>query len=556
MADQGKSSEGANASQQYVKVMNAFAVDLISIADEKELAWYVAREVVQKMGFGDCVIYYCLEDPGTLVQVAAIGNKNPRDDVIANHLTIPIGTGVTGRVAQRQAPLLINDLNDYDFYISDVEPARSEVCVPILCHGMTLGVIDSENPDAGFFTNDHLETLQLIAALMAAKIELISKNRNMAESELRNRLIFNASLDGIITVDEEGRVLESNQAACDIFGYSNAEIIGRRAIHLFIPLSLQSNYIKRMAKIVAMGKHRFLNTRIETRARRKDGTEFPMELTITYYMVGRQKFFTGFFRDITERKLSEIARRRALMEAEKANRTKSEFLATMSHELRTPLNAIIGFSEVIQGELFGPVGSEKYKEYADDIKMSGRHLLTLVNDILDLSAIEANELKMHKQEMHFHDIMHDCSIIIGGLAKKKHIIYNEVLAEDLSPIYADPRAMAQILINLLSNAVKFTPDGGTVTVTVSEQGGQHIICVSDTGSGMDPAQLENMIKPFVRGQSNAQTAKEGSGLGLAIVKSLVHLHQGTLELKSTPGSGTSVFVAIPTAEKRKETTSN
>ena len=303
-----------------------------------------------------------------------------------------------------------------------------------------------------------------------------------------------------------------------------------------------------MPGIVNEGDHRFLNTRLETRAIRKNGEEFPMELALTYYKVGTESFFTGFFRDITERKLSELARQRALMEAEKANRTKSEFLATMTHELRTPLNAIIGFSEVIHGEFFGPVGSARYKEYADDIKMSGRHLLTLVNDILDLSAIEANELTMHKQEMHFRDIMHDCSIIIGQLAQKKQITYNEILAEELSSICADARAMSQILINLLSNAVKFTPDGGTVTVKVSEEDGNHVICVSDTGPGIDPDQLENLTKPFVRGQSNAQTAMEGSGLGLAIVNSLVNLHDGTLKFESDLGAGTSVYVTIPTAE--------
>ncbi len=535
--------------QRYVEVMNSFAVDLISLSNESELAWYVAREVVQKLGFPDCVIYYCIDDPELLEQVSAIGEKNPLGNVIVNHLKIPVGEGVTGRVAKTQSPLLFNDLSQCDFYIQDVDPAQSELCVPILCHGKVLGVIDSEHANKDYFTDAHLETLKFVASLMAAKLELIGKERDQLDSELRNRLIFNSSLDGIVTVNENGRIVESNKAAHEIFGYEEVDIVGRRAIRLFVPPKLQGRYVKHMSKMLAEKKHYLLNTRLETLARRKNGQEFPLELTIAHYRIGREKFFTGFFRDITARKQAEFARRKALADAEKANRTKSEFLATMSHELRTPLNAIIGFSEVLHGELFGPLGGDRYKEYAEDIMISGRHLLTLVNDILDLSAIEANELTMHKREMHVRNIMHDCSIIIGELAKKKHITYNEILAEDLSQVYADPRAISQILINLLSNAVKFTPDGGEVTVEVTEKDNHHIICVKDTGPGMDPQQLETLTKPFVRGQSDAQTAMEGSGLGLAIVKSLVGLHDGTLSFESAPGLGTAVYVKIPSNQE-------
>ncbi|WP_025898391.1 ATP-binding protein [Sneathiella glossodoripedis] len=543
--DQTADDNGHALEHRYVEVMNNFAVDLINIGDEQQLAWYVAKNVVQKLGFADCVVYFYSEETNLLTQIAAIGEKNPTGRVIINHLQIPIGQGVTGKVAQSGQPMLINDLTNCDFYIPDVDPACSELCVPIISEGKTLGVIDSEHPDKGFFNNTHLRTLTLVATLMAARLKLLIKERDLVESDLRNRLIFNASLDGIVTVNEKGKIVESNQAARDMLGYQQSELKGRRAISLLVPAGLQRRYRKQMKDILQRGRGRLLNTRFETWAKRKNGEEFPIEIAIANYRVAEQRFFTGFLRDITAQKQAEIARRRALHDAEKANRTKSVFLATMSHELRTPLNAIIGFSEVLRGEMFGPLGSGRYKEYVEDITISGRHLLTLVNDILDLSAIEANELTMHKQDMHFRNIMHDCSTIIGELAKKKHITYHEILAEDLSLLHADPRAVSQILINLLSNAVKFTPDSGEVTVKIYEEDNQHVICVSDTGPGMDTEQIEALTKPFVRGQSHAHTAMEGSGLGLAIVNSLVGLHDGDLQFESVKGGGTSVFVRLP-----------
>nr|WP_240969552.1 ATP-binding protein [Sneathiella limimaris] len=532
--------------------MNAFAVDLISISDEKELAWYVAREVVSKLGFKDCVVYYCMENPSELVQMAAIGVKNPIGDLIVNHLKIPVGQGVTGRVAESQKAIVIDDLANCDFYIPDVEETKSEACVPILSEGRTLGVIDSEDPELGFYTKHHVQTLTFIASLMAAKLDLLRKGRNIREGELRRRKIFSVSLDGILTVSSQGNVVEYNKSVCDIFGYDEKELFDKNAIRILIPERLQKEYYELVGAMETTSSHPLLNTRFETTGQRKSGEEFPMELAITHYKVNGQGYFTGFLRDISEMKAAEVSRRNALMEAERANKTKSEFLATMSHELRTPLNAIIGFSEVIYGEIFGPLGSARYKEYAEDIQISGKHLLNLVNDILDLSAIEANEHVLNFKTVDLSEIMHDCSIIVSDLAAKKQITYSEDVASNLKPIEADPRSLSQILINLISNAIKFTQVGGEVSVKVWEEDGQQIVCVRDNGPGLAEDQIENLTKPFVRGQIDSQTTQEGSGLGLAIVNSLVQMHAGQLEIKSKLGEGTSVFVRLPRRQPEQQ----
>ena len=537
-----------NAQERYVEIMNAFAVDLISIPDEIQLAWYVAREVVHQLGFNDCVIYYSLQNPTILTQMAAIGPKNLVGNLIVNHLEIPVGSGVTGRAAQTKEPIIIDDLKVCDFYIPDVEESRSEICVPIICHGKVLGVIDSEDPDVNRYNSGHLKTLKLIAALMAAKLELIFKSRDVAAIEDRNRRIYDASLDGIATVNNDGILLDCNRSFAATIGYSKTELVGIDVVKMLLPDRFRSDYERFKSEILEDANSSLLNKRFETTVCSKTGQEIPVEMALTHFKLEDASFVTAFVRDITERKQGERARETALMEAEKANKAKSEFLATMSHELRTPLNAIIGFSEVLYGEYFGALGSSRYKEYAEDIKISGRHLLTLVNDILDLSAIEADEMVMHKKTFEIKEVMHDCSIIVKELATKKGITYTEELPDDPRPFYADPRAISQILINLLSNAIKFTPSGGTVSIKICAKETLHRICISDTGPGMVKSDIENLTKPFVRGQLDAQTTQEGSGLGLAIVKSLVRLHGGTLNFESELGVGTQVYVELPNQE--------
>jgi len=169
----------STVNQLQLKIMSAFAADMIGITDETELAWYVARKVVSKLGFKDCVVYLCRDEPGYLRQVATIGEKNPVADVIINPLKIAVGNGVTGRVAQSRKAMIIDDLETCEFYIPDVELARSEVCVPIMCTDQVFGVIDSEDKRKNYFCQNHLEILSFVAALMAAKLELIQKNWNL-----------------------------------------------------------------------------------------------------------------------------------------------------------------------------------------------------------------------------------------------------------------------------------------------------------------------------------------------------------------------------------------
>ncbi len=239
---------------------------------------------------------------------------------------------------------------------------------------------------------------------------------------------------------------------------------------------------------------------------------------------------------------SDEARRRA----EEANLAKSRFLATMSHELRTPLNAILGFSEVMKGELFGAHAVPAYRDYSADIQASGPHLLALINEILDLSRVEAGRYELKEDAISLSAIIQDCEHLLMLRAQKRDIALTDAIEPDLPRLWADERAIRQVALNLLTNAIKFTPQGGQITIKVgwTQAGGQYF-SVRDTGTGIPEHEIPIVMSSFGRGTLAQKNADEGSGLGLPIVKGLVELHGGTFTLRSKVREGTEVIVVFP-----------
>lgn len=230
--------------------------------------------------------------------------------------------------------------------------------------------------------------------------------------------------------------------------------------------------------------------------------------------------------------------------AEEANQSKSEFLANMSHELRTPLNAINGFSDIMKKEMFGPLGDPRYKEYVSDILFSGQHLLSLINDILDMSKIEAGKMTLNAEAMQVNDMINQVIRIVRGRADENRLTLNYT-AVDLPEIEADSRAVKQILLNLLTNAIKFTPEGGTVTAETAYNSAGVIIKVTDSGIGIAKEDIDRLAQPFEQIESEHSRQHEGTGLGLALSKSLVELHGGNLKIESVLGEGTTITFTLP-----------
>jgi signal transduction histidine kinase len=239
---------------------------------------------------------------------------------------------------------------------------------------------------------------------------------------------------------------------------------------------------------------------------------------------------------------SELARRRA----EEANLAKSRFLATMSHELRTPLNAILGFSEVMKTELFGAHLVDCYKEYSADIHSSGHHLLMLINEILDLSRIEAGRFELKEEAIFLPTLIEDCRHLLDLRAGARGIKIMEAIEPDLAQVFADARAIRQVALNLLSNAIKFTPVGGKIEIKIGwTVGGGQYFSLCDNGPGIPEEEIPHVLSSFGRGKQAKMNEEEGTGLGLAIVKGLVELHGGKFTLRSKCGEGTKVIVILP-----------
>jgi len=286
---------------------------------------------------------------------------------------------------------------------------------------------------------------------------------------------------------------------------------------------------------------------MEKRFIRKDG-----EIIITSISAkclrkedGSIDHFVALIHDITNRKQAEESRETALMDAERANQAKTEFLATMSHEFRTPLNAILGFSEMLRSQYFGPLGAKNYKEYANDIHESGEQMLALINDILDISAIEAGKRPMTKEAIDINELLAGCIKNFEYQAVEEGIDLSLDIAKGLPLLFADKRSVIQVVLNLLSNAIKFTDRNGAITVSAIATDQIITITFNDTGMGIPPDKLPNITEPFSQGHSDPHVTQDGTGLGLSIAKSLVETNGGELSIKSEVEKGTIVAVTLP-----------
>ncbi len=371
--------------------------------------------------------------------------------------------------------------------------------------------------------------------------------RALRISESRLAAIIETAPEAVIVTGKAGVIEMFNQGAEAIFGYTAAEALGQ-PLDLLIPVDVRGAHRVHMESFKASHEQRrMMDARREISGLRKDGSVFPAAASVSKFTINGDVIFVAILRDVSEFKRAERHLRIALAEAEKANRAKSEFLATMSHELRTPLNAILGFSEILRSECLGPMGNHKYGEYAGDIFESGEYLLSLVNDLLDFSAIEDGRRALDLEPVCLHRAVQDSMNIVRDKAAEKDIKLIADFAPDLGEVQGDRRAIQQILLNLLSNAIKFTPGQGTIQVSCLPVEQKIRLAVTDTGIGIPADVVPTLTNPFRRFVKNPYRSEKGWGLGLSITKSLIDLHGGAMIIESEVGKGTTITVSLPAA---------
>jgi PAS domain S-box-containing protein len=353
--------------------------------------------------------------------------------------------------------------------------------------------------------------------------------------------VLDTATDGALVLDGEGRILRLNRSAEALFGVNATEMVGRQFVELLAEESRKSatDYLDGLAR---NGVASVLNDGREVIGRVPAGGLIPLFMTMG--RLSERGKFCAVLRDITQWKNAEEELVAARRSAEIANQQKSEFLAKISHEIRTPLNAIIGFSDVIIEERFGPIGSERYREYLRDIRLSGTHLMSLINDLLDLSKIESGKLELSFTAVPVNRIVQESVALMQPEANRRRIIIRTSLAADVPKVVADERSLRQIVLNLLSNAVKFNVAAGQVIVsTAIDETGEVIIRIRDTGIGMSAKDIQTAMKPFQ--QVAGPSRFEGTGLGLPLTKALVEANRANFKIDSVPNQGTLVRISFP-----------
>lgn len=421
-----------------------------------------------------------------------------------------------------------------------------------------------------YHQNQELVSVQKELTEFNKRLEELVKERTAAlhASEVKYRRLFEAAKDGILILDAEtGVIADVNPFMIDLLGLMQADFLGKAIWELEFLNDIVANKAN-FLQLQQKGYVRYEDMPLKA----ADGMRHDVEFVSNVYEVNNRKVIQCNIRVITERKKlqeAEIAR----IAADTANKAKSDFLANMSHELRTPLNAVIGFSEILEDQLFGDL-NEKQTECVKDIASSGQHLLSLINDILDLSKVEAGKLELELSTFPLRDALNGALSMFREKAMKQNIkLCLEIGDETVIEMVADERKLKQIMFNLLSNAVKFTRGGGSVRVSARHRGtalcgcpreGEHAdsplqngdgnfieISVTDTGIGIRPEDIEKLFKPFSQLESAYSKNFEGTGLGLALTKRLVELHNGKIWVESEFGKGSTFTFVIPIMQTKR-----
>ena len=479
----------------------------------------------------------------------------PQLTALCRSLTFARGVGLPGRVWDSQTPIWVTDITADDNFprasAAIAEGLQAAFAIPLRLGDEMLGVFE-------FFSHSMQERDTEVVALMTAVAnqlgQFIERQRAEAalrESAARTRAIVDTAVDAIISIDEQGLIESANPAAERLFGRSRDELIGE-TITALMPPPHADDHDRSLARYMLAGQGNAPGNGREVTGVRKDGTVFPLELSVSEVRLNNRRIFTGIVRDISERKQAEEQRaaalqreRQARQEAEEANRAKDEFLAVISHELRTPLTPILTWSRLLRA---GKLDADTSVRALEAVERAARSQAQLIEDLLDVSRITSGKLRLEVRPIELPPVVEAAVESVRPAAEAKGIRLELVLDRNAGIVSGDPERLQQVVWNLLSNAIKFTPRGGRVQVRLQRVSGQLEIAVSDTGQGINRQFLPHVFERFRQADSSTTRTYGGLGLGLAIVRHLIELHGGAVRAESAgENQGSTFVVELPLA---------
>lgn len=393
-----------------------------------------------------------------------------------------------------------------------------------------------------FDDDGHVICIDVLGQLDVGDQSILQRERDDAISFLAS--VFDVSEVGIIVSDEQGNIVRVNDSFIRTYGWARDELVGQSFVHLVAQDEREKTRINHK-KFISVGVRSTGEVKL---LRRDGGVANALFTSATLNLSQNRKFLITTVMDITLRKQMELSLRLAKEQADTANRSKSTFLANMSHELRTPLNAIIGFSELMIKGTFGQIGNDKYREYMDDIHMSAEHLLGIINEVLDMSKIEAGKLELQEEVFDLVDLVQSVCRMSSSRVFASNIDISVDVDDGIPSVFADYRLIRQILINLVTNAIKFSNSGENIVIKVLECPQGAMVQVIDHGLGISADKINQALEPFGQVTDTPErrdVANQGTGLGLPLAKAMIEMHGGQFQIESELGSGTTVSIIIP-----------
>lgn len=532
--------------EKYLEGINRFASTILKQNSIGEIIWEVTDNLIKELGVVDCIIYLLDDEKQNLIQQAAYGPKQSGEQEIKNPIVIPVGQGIVGTVAKTGKSELIKDTSLDSRYIIDDEVRLSEITVPIIADGDVIGIIDSEHPEKNYFTNTHLEKLKTVANLVASRMKDAINQEKLFIAQKRIHELSTAveqSTLSIIITDVNGIIEFVNPAFENLTGYSIEETIGSKT-NLLKSGEQSDSFYENLWTTILKGD-RWTGELIN---RNKAGNKYWVLASISPIVndEGTVSNFVYFQTDITQMKKLENDLLIAKSKAEDADKSKSQFLANMSHEIRTPLNGVIGMIRELGKEKLSLIQQDNI----DSAMKASQHLLSLVNNILDITKIEAGEFKLNPVHFSIQSLLNDVSIILVSEADQKSIELNINLDENVPAAYiGDESRIRQILINVAGNAIKFTDEGEVsincfISSNLADKKELNIV-VRDTGIGMEEKYLANIFNKFQQEDASVSRNFGGTGLGLYITKQLIDIMKGSIIIKSAKDEGTEMHIILP-----------